>query len=150
MQFNLISSAARRLAACTALSIAVFTAPFADPAQASSGRIYTFAGMQFSEADRAKIGFADNETKLGVAALQRSEWANALEHCRAAWGAYSGVMPINDNTRPFFDQVGACLADAHANLGNLEKACGIYRSNGYQTYRLRDPKGLCAKYPATN
>jgi hypothetical protein len=150
MKFNVFSAATRRLAASTVLSLAVLTGPLTSLAQAEAKRIYSFAGMQFSEADRTKIGFADDETKLGVAALQRSEWANALRHCRAAWGAYSEVMPINDKTRPFFDQVGACLADAHANLGNVDKACGIYRSNGYQTYRVRDPKALCAKYPATN
>ena len=110
--------------------------------------MYTFDGMRFSAADRAKIGNADTQAKLGVAALYRSDWTAALQHCRAAWGTFSELMPITPKTRPFFDQVGVCMADAHANLGDINKACGIYRSNGFQTYRVRDPRALCARYPA--
>jgi hypothetical protein len=142
MQFNLVLTAMRRLTVCLALALAIFTGP----AQAET--MYTFDGMQFSGADRAKIGNADNQTKLGVAALYRSDWAAALQHCRSAWGTFTELMPITPKTKVYFDQVGTCLADAHANLGNVDKACGIYRSNGFQTYRVRDPRTLCAKQSA--
>jgi hypothetical protein len=148
MQLNFFPTTFWRLACCAILSLAVLAGPLASPVQAGGETMYTFDGMQFSSAERAKIGMADNQTKLGIAALNRNDWTAALQHCRTAWGTFIDLIPINDKTRVYFDQAGACMADAHANLGDVSKACGIYRSNGYQTYRMRDPRALCARQPA--
>lgn len=148
MQFNTILVTLRRLIACVAMPLAALAGSLFVPAAAAAETLYTYDGMTFSMADRAKIGIADNQAKLGVAALHRSDWAVALQHCRAAWTGFSELMPITPKTKVFFDQVGSCMADAHANLGDLNKACGIYRSNGFQTYRVRDPRALCARQAA--
>lgn len=148
MQLNAISNAFRRFATCAALCLAALAGVVTAPSAAAAEAEYTFDGMTFSGAERARINMADNEVKMGVAALYRSDWATALQHCRAGWSAFIDLMPITPNTRPFFDQAGMCMADAHANLGNVSKACGIYQSNGFQTYRVRDPRALCARQPA--
>lgn len=148
MQLNAISKTLRRFAACAALCLAALAGVVIAPTAAAAETEYTFDGMTFSGAERARIKMADNEVKMGVAALYRSDWASALQHCRAGWSAFIDLMPITPNTRLFFDQAGMCMADAHANLGNVSKACGIYQSNGFQTYRVRDPRALCARQPA--
>jgi hypothetical protein len=148
MQFNIILMSLRRSIACAALPLAAVASSVIAPTAAAAETEYTFDGMTFSGAERARIGMADNEVKMGVAALYRSDWATALQHCRAGWGAFTDLMPITPKTKVFFDQAGMCMADAHANLGNVSKACGIYQSNGFQTYRVRDNRALCARQSA--
>jgi hypothetical protein len=129
MQFNIILMSLRRSIACAALPLAAVASSVIAPTAAAAETEYTFDGMTFSGAERARIGMADNEVKMGVAALYRSDWATALQHCRAGWGAFTDLMPITPKTKVFFDQAGMCMADAHAN-------------------RVRDNRALCARQSA--
>ena len=149
MNFNPIPAALWRLTASAVLTVNFVAGPLVGPTHAAREQTYyTFDGMTFSEAERSRIGKADSQTQQGITALYKSDWAGALQHCRFAWATFRALIPKGPKTVEFFNQVEACVADSLANLSEEKVACEIYRSNGYQTYRVRDPKTLCAKYPA--
>ncbi len=105
--------------------------------------------MTFSEAEKTKVGLADSEAKLGINALYRGDWAKAQRHCGVALRTFKELgLPRTATTVPFFSQVESCLADAYANLGDMDEACRLYRWTGYQTHRARNPKAMCDKYTA--
>jgi hypothetical protein len=115
------------------------------PSPARAG--YSFEGYDFTKAEMETMKSGLERAQVGVEALGRRDWVTAGRECRAGYDAFTGVgMPAVGKAASFYVQVKACMADAFAAQGIMDRACKWYGNNNYVSLIYSNPRQVCADY----
>ncbi len=114
-------------AAAAAVDLGVALVSSGDPAEAQPAfeaavELYASAGDP--------VGLGDARTGLGSALSKQGEYAAAIRAHRAAIDAYEGVADPDDDATTGHGAALHNLANVYAELGDHERAFGLYRRSG--------------------